>query len=301
MEKCKRTLNTYKIYFILTSIFVVLLACIMFFAIRIRGSSIKSTKSLMDMIDINYCKEYNQSYNLNGYIVRLKYGMYSEKIKAGKCIFEIENENGTMEGLYFVYGNQLRYFGNNISICLNGTGNICSRAELNNGKLLVYTEFGINGYLAEEAMERQGAYQIYLDCPSKAEECAKGLYGINLEDNIGAEVYKTGDGTVINISSVGIAIESEKELGKYKIEIEDKNNNKKTVYNKGKEKYEVISGGRVSVKENDVFGKTDIPGSYSQRYLGFFGRNEKYFYVYRYKKAYNASNIKQVYINGEKI
>lgn len=298
MEKFTRILNTFKIQFILTGIFIVLLACIMFFKVKIKGSYIKNTKNLMDMIDINYCKEYNQSYNLNGYIVRLKYGMYSEKIKAGKCIFEIENENGTMEGLYFVYGNQLRYFGNNISICLNGTGNICSKAELNNGKLLVYTEFGIDGYLPEENKN----YQIYFDCPSKAEECAKGLYGIKLEDNIGGEVYKTGDGTVINVSSVGIAIESEKEIGKYKIEIEGKNNNKKIIYDKGKEEYNVISGtGQVSVKENDVFGKTDIPGSYSQRYLGFFGKNEKYFYVYRYKKAYNTSNIKQLYINGEKI
>ena len=55
-------------------------------------------------------------------------------------------------------------------------------------------------------------------------------------------------------SSIGVINETGSELKKYKIEIEDYDNNKKTVYERGKEQYNVISAsGMVSTKENDIF------------------------------------------------
>ena len=280
---------------------------------KLRSLNLSNNKKITDLDvsynkmekieDFSYYKEYDKSYNLNGYNIKLKYGMYSESTKSGKCIFEVEKENGVMEEPHFVYGNELVCFGDNICICLNGTGTICSKAELDNGKLLVYTEFSIDVYSQHEKGAEQRGYHIYFDCPSKAEECARGAYGVKLDDNIGGKEYKLDDGTILKISSMGIVIETNKELETYQIEISDKNNNKKTVYDKSEEEYEIISGGAgvVTTKKNEVFGKADIHGCYSQRCLGVWGNKERYFYAYRYKNIYNIDNIEHIYVNGKEI
>lgn len=179
MKGLKRILNIYKIQAVVMIAFIaaVVLTGIISVIAKTNGNPSGSKSIFTETKDFSYYKKYNQSYNLDGYIITLKYGIYSENTMSGKCFFEVVKENGVMEKPFFVYGNELGHFGNNISVALNGTG----------------------------------------------------------------------------------------------------------------------------TKENDVFGKGDIAGSYSQRYLGFFGKNKKYFYAYRFKNIYDTSNIKQVYVNGTKI
>lgn len=238
-----------------------------------------------DKSDLCNYKEYNQTHIINGYIVTLKYGLYSERTKNGYCVFEVEKEDGKIEEPIYYNRNQIHYFGgekNQISICMFATGTIKSKAKIQDNKLIIYTDFKVDN-IDSNGIKDYNAHQIYLYSDKTADlekQCAEGAYGFKLEDNIPGIDVTLDDGNVLSLSCLGVSLTTNNKLETINIDILTSSNEKKSILS--------------------LESKTDIAGTFSAGYSDENGQ-KKCIYSNTFKDLYNIKDIKEIYVNDKQV
>lgn len=248
----------------------------------------KTEKDMFQGVDMSYFQKYdNQSYQIDGYKISLKYGVYSEKSKNGVCIFEVECEGGRMPDLNYVdKNNRILGFGggqassNQYAVRLNATGTITTRAKMEQEKLILYTYFTASS-IDPQGEECYNAHQIYIDYANARSDIDPSWdYGFKLEDNAQGKEFKIDEDTSLNLSYLGIRVFSNKKLDTFKMEFVNKKGKKKVLFNMDK--------------------KADIKGSYGESYSEDNGV-EEFVYTYDFNDIFDVNKIEELYINGEKI
>lgn len=202
---------------------MLILAVIASFVVRNRASG----QSLFDYFFSNQeesfveglLEDVNQTVEIDDYTITLKQALYESNTQIGYCMFEVTKNGGKPEAA-FDSNNTLRNNtfgeGSRFSFCIHASCGETKNAEIKGNKLIVYYNFDITE--TEEPFRNE---VILEDANEKDSSTVSGHreYSFQLKETKKGKKYEADGNTILYISPLGIAVESDKAIPDQRIEI----------------------------------------------------------------------------------